>query len=243
MKAFIKFFPIFLISLFLAGCLRSYWPAVSMSKAPGVILDTDYGPDKSTLYLGLDYCKAHHNYDYESNHIVRVQLSEVITRKYTNFNGGIFAYSGMYKVSGVNQKYDGWKTFFGAGPQCSFNVNFNIDGFRAGLGFYAASYLELGEYKNFRVNSAEEGVTDSHTNLLNVLFSLYPIFSYEITSDKIVTLQCNLGLPGAISPILSYNNSGDYYWLSLMPYQSENEKGFSFALGAAFNFEKVKGLF
>lgn len=234
-----------LISLFIAvwfsGCLRTYYPAIYGSRSPAMI--TKQGtPGTFDKYIAADVTNAVAFYDDEKNLLLRGHYLLVNTGDHYSLNYGLFGYTGFYEVSGVKsfdgkKSYDGLKNYVGLGPELNSCVNFKVDRFRAGIGAYVALCGEFGEYHHFRKASSKDHITESHTNLLNFLLSVYPVIGYDISENTNISAQMNVGVPGLVSPIIVLNNKNASYWISWTQndYRSDIYKYGSFSIGTMIN--------
>lgn len=241
MKSKIIIIILFSVLLIFTGCLRTYYPTGYQTGAAPIIFEND-NDDKSTQYAGGDITASKGNYENESFELIRLNYLNVYTTKHFNTNSEIFGFGGMYNVSGLGNKYDGNKSTFGVGTDIKFNGNIKINKFKMGLGLNFGLGIEFGEYYNFRKRAINAGnISDESGALIFFMLSAFPVFSYEFTNSQIISAQVNVGLPGLLSPNITFNNDGYVFWASWLP-DSENGDNFygqRIVLGFAVNINHL----
>jgi hypothetical protein len=219
-------------TLFLNGCLRTYYPLVYGTNASPMVFEnpSSYGILKNDV--GVDFTTSEGFYGGENLTYLQGAVNYVQTQKYTNFNSKFFGYIGKYRVNDVySYSYDGnneihtvnnWngsKIGFGFGGEGKFAVNFKFGAFKLGLGTTVGVGTEFGEYYNFRKNAKAEGAISSSSDDTRYLFyaNIFNFLVYEYSEETNISLQTNIGFPGFISPSISLNNNNNFYWISIIP--------------------------
>lgn len=232
-------------SIILNGCLRTYYPAIYYSSAPVMVSETNNNPELYSNYLGLDYTIGQAGYENENIQMMKLNFLMANTQDHTNFNIEGFGYTGGYRVSGLDGKfdanYDGDKTFVGFGADLKFSVNFKINRVKLGLGINPGLGVEFGEYYQFRKNAGSAQVIDDENSLLFFMFSFTPIISYEFTESSILSVQANAGIPGVFSPSIVFNHNRFTYWLCWLPDKriSENYYGARLTFGVMIGLQDL----
>lgn len=241
-KNIVKLLSSFLSILFFNGCLRTYYPAVYHSSAPVMISETHNNLETSSNYLGLDYTIADGSYEGEDVQMMKLNFLNVNTQDNTNFNLEGFGYIGRYKVSGLDSKYDGDKTFFGLGTDLKFNLNFKFDEFKLGTCINLGLGMEFGEYYEFRKNAGNANIIDDENSLVFIMFSATPVLSYEFSESTILSAQINIGMPGGLSPSIVLNQNRFSYWISWLPDNDlfDNNYGVRLTLGVMIGLQDLK---
>lgn len=238
-----KFIIVILFAFLLSinGCLRTYYPTGYQTGAPPIIFENDHD-DKSTQYFGSDITASKGSYDNESFELIRLNYLVAHTTKHFNTNSEIFGFGGLYNVSGLGKEYNGNKSTFGLGADFKFNGNFKINKFKMGLGLNFGLGIELGEYYNFRKYAVKNGdISDESNGIIFFMLNVFPVFSYEFTDSKIISAQVNIGLPGMLSPNITYNSNGYVFWVSWLPLRENPDDfyGQRIVLGFAVNINHL----
>ena len=195
------------------GCLRTYYPAVYQTSPQPLVYEDQ---DSTSHFVNAAVTVADGKYENESAYLLSGSYTTVITRDYTNFNSRFYGYTGWYNVSGINTKFDGTKSVFGLGGEINGSLNFKIGNFKLGIGASAGVAGELGGYYNFVKDAAGENLIKDDRKIVFITFSAYPVLAMQISDNSILSLQMSVGIPGFISPLLTYNNNGMVYWLSFL---------------------------
>lgn len=232
----IKILVVFLIlaSFAITGCLRTYYPAIRESSAPPMIYETADNSEQKNKFISADILFSKGIHKNETLNMVKGAYIITYTENHFNFNARGFGYTGFYKVSGVNEFYDGEKNFMGIGTDFILSGNFKFNKLKFGAGVNLGLGIEFGEYYNFRKDAAGSGLIEKNNELLFGLFSVFPVISYEFSDTSILTAQFNVGIPGIASPIISWHNDGYVYWLSLIPDKDINKNLYGQRITAGF---------
>ncbi len=240
MKTKIYIVIIALQAILFSGCLRTYYPVIHLTNASPMIQERGQKVNLNSGFMGADVTISKGLHENEYYNLLKVSYLNAKTSDYVNFNYQGFGYSGFYRVAGLSPGYDGNKNVIGLGTDFKFGANLKIKKFKAGLGLNAGVGIEFGEYYDFRINAASDGLIESNSSLVYGIFSVFPYFSYDISETAVLSTQINLGLPGLFSPSIVLNNDGYIYWLSWVPGSKFKENFFEQRLnmGILINLEK-----
>ncbi|MEO8398564.1 MAG: hypothetical protein ABI550_01985 [Ignavibacteriaceae bacterium] len=222
METKILIFFIIFLSLIFNGCLRTYYPSIYQTSASPTVFNNENSSDRANKYLSADVTLSKGSYENENLQIMKLSYLIVDTRDYFNFNFEGFGYTGLYRVSGINEQYDGVKNLIGFGGDMKFSGNFKIGKFKMGLGTNLGVGLEFGEYYDFRISAGNSNLISDENSLGFLIFSFFPVLCYDISDRTNISAQMNLGLPGFVSPSITLNNEGNVYWLSWLPDNDNN---------------------
>ncbi|MGB9665222.1 MAG: hypothetical protein ACPL25_09955 [Ignavibacteria bacterium] len=197
-------------------------------------------------FSGLDYAFIKGDYEGEKIEVIRFSYNAGSTKKHTISNLHFSVYGGRYLVSGLSPytgenftevNYDGYKWAFGASASLKAGANFNFNDFRIGVGVEPNVNFEFGDYYSFRVNASKKGIIENGDGLITIFFNVFPYFSYYFDNDELIAFQCNLGLPGFISPILSYQSGNGIFWVEYIPPSKRID------IGYMLDFNSIKAQF
>jgi len=237
-----KFLPysIFILSFLFSGCLRTYYPAIYQSSAVPMVHETNNNFNEASKYFSADGTFSQGSYENELVRLLRVSYIYVNTKNFSNFNLRPFAYTGLYRVSGL-ENYDGEKSVFGLGANLGTNINFKISDFKMGIGLDLGFFSEFGGYYNFRSSATEENKIDGETAIIFLSFSVFPVIAIELDETTVLSTQLNIGIPGLLSPSIVLNSDGYAYWLSWIPDMEErnNDWGQRFCIGFMLDINKL----
>ena len=245
MKHLISVLIFFSIAILQSGCLRTYYPAVYYSSAPVMVSETNNNPEIYSNYLGLDYTIGQAGYENENIQMMKLNFLIANTQDHTNFNLEGFGYTGGYRVSGLDGKfdanYDGDKTFIGLGTDLKFNVNFKFNKVKLGIGLNLGMGIEFGEYYEFRKNAGNQHIIDDENSLIFLMFSGSPMISYEFSESTILSAQVNAGIPGVLSPSIILNHNRFTYWITWLPDKniSDNYYGTRITFGVMIGLQDL----
>jgi hypothetical protein len=244
MKKIYIFFISFLIYFLFAGngCnKRVYDSLISYNSPTPIIYETIKDSIRLNKFVGADLRYSSGNYHQEDLAMLRFTYNYVTSRKNTFSNTSLISYVGYYKIDGLAPKkensftdinFNGRKWGGGLLGNIKVGVNFNFTNFKLGSGidFYAG--VETGEFLDFRETAKAMGVIDSNRGWASANFNLFLFGAYKFKNLSILNLQLNLGSPGGISPILSYQNKENIYWISYSGIGGN--VGFMTSLGSIF---------
>lgn len=228
-----------------AGCeVLSYEPAYRYCPSTPLILQTTAMPAHAD-YLSAEIGNPPPQHELEKTFFARLRYTAVVTRRYTNLNYGAFAFGGTYQVNEPSLgSLNGNKSFGGGGLEAGACLNIPIGRFKIGAGFNLALVGEFGSFTSFRETASSRGLIDAPAlNKLELLPAVFPLFAYEFDDASLLSLQANLGLPGWLTPSLSYL-SGDYvYILSYFPtgatYTNQIYSAGTITFGLRVNTKKI----
>jgi len=203
------------LSQMLTGCLRSYAPLYYQASATPVIFEPEQSGRKQEKYVRADLLFADGEHKNESLQMLRLSYFAVNTTDYFNINGRLFGYYGNYNVSGMGEA-DGSKNAYGIGGEISAKVNLKVQRFKFGVGASLGAASEFGAYYTFRKNGNQRDEIYSPKDWAFLTLSLFPMIAYEFPGQDVLSFQVNLGMPGALSPIVAWNRRGAVYWLSYL---------------------------
>ncbi len=218
-------FPIILI-IFQAGCKRVYYKIIRLESSSPLIYEVKVDTNKINAFGGIDYAYIEGYYEGEKVDVIRLSYTSSITQKHTITNYHLSIYSGRYFVSGLSPRYgynftdidfNGYKWAFGANASFKAGANFNFSEFRLGLGIEPNINLEFGDYYNFRKDASNTGVIENADGVFNFFVNIFPYLSYYFDDSKLMNFQLNLGYPGGISPVLSYQFGSNIFWVGYIP--------------------------
>jgi hypothetical protein len=229
MKKFL-FLQILILSLILFSvydCKRAYNQLIYYDSPNPTLFEVKTNKDISNKFFGIDVMKSSGKntmgYENESISIIRLNYQKLKTNKHSFSNFNLEVYSGEYNVSGLDgvftqqTGYDGQKLGFGVRVSSAGGLNFNWSNFRLGLGLESSINLDFGEYLNFRINAADNGIIDNGGGLLKIYLNLFPYISIPLKELTLLNLQLNMGLPGLVSPIISTQVENYVFWMSYIP--------------------------
>ncbi len=93
-------------------------------------------------------------------------------------------------------------------------LNFRFSNFKLGSGIDFLSGFETGEFLDFRNSAKEKGIIYSDIDWASANFSVFLFGAYHLNNNSILKIQLNVGLPGILSPIMSYQIEEKVFWIS-----------------------------
>ena len=216
------------LSQFLMGCIRTYYPAIYQTSSYPMIYNQADSTRKIVKYLSADLTISNGNYHGESIQLFKCNYVMANTNDYYNNNLRVFGYAGNYRVQGLDE-YNGNKTAFGLGGEFSTSMNVKIYSLKIGIGINAGIACEIGCYYNFR-----KKIGNSESKLVFGTFSAFPVISYNLSKSSVLSAQTNIGVPGLLSPTIVLNNNNYIYWLSWVSNYQDRESIFGNRLVLGF---------
>ncbi len=208
------------------GCnKRVYDSLINYNSPTPIIYESLHDSVKLNKFIGADLRYSKGNYDKEDLALLRLNYSYVSTKENSFSNTSIIAFGGYYKVNGLGPKqganytdidYDGRKWGTGLLGNIKLGLNFKFDDFKLGSGIDFLAGLETGEFLDFRNSAKSQGVIDSDRGWASTNLNIFLFSSYRFQNSSIFNLQLNVGYPGGISPILSYQHRDNIYWISFL---------------------------
>ena len=236
-------------SMLHTGCLRTYYPAVYQSSAPPMVYDHCDTLGSEASYAAADFTTSEGDHNGESAYIARLSYLKAVTREHTNFNIRYWGYGGTYTVSGLEwadeyynagrAQWNGTKWAFGLGADAAFSLNLRFDDVKIGVGSSFGACYEAGSYADFRKETESRGITDSHTGGFIVLVSLFQTTSIRINETTSIGAQLSVGIPGGISPAVSYHSGNTIVWISLLPEFRDRNPLHRFTIGIMMNMNAL----
>lgn len=208
------------------GCKRAYYKIMRIESATPLIYEVKVDTNKINSFGGIDYASIEGYYEGEKVDVIRFSYTSTTTKKHTISNLHFSIYSGRYLVSGLNPRsgdnytdlnFDGYKWAVGANASFKTGANFNFSDFRLGIGIEPNLDLEFGDYYLFRMDAENKGVIENSDGLINFFVNVFPYFSYYFDDSKLMSFQFNIGYPGGISPVLSYQSGSNIFWVGYIP--------------------------
>lgn len=201
------------------GCgKRTYYQLISYDSTLPLIYEVKRDTTTVNSFAGIDFMNYDGHNDGERINILRLSYQNSTTKKFSVTNLGFQLIAGNYKVNGIDKKYtldsvyDGNKFGIGGRVNLSGGLNFNIKGFRMGLGIEPSLSFDFGNFYSFRIDAAKKGVINSDGGFINLYLNLFPYLSIPIGNGKLINLQTNIGMPGFFSPILSLQMDDYIFW-------------------------------
>lgn len=229
-----------LASFAIAGCLRTYYPVIHQTNASPFVFANEQKVNSQSGFLGADLTFSKGLHEDEFFNLFKVSYLNAHTSDYVNFNYQGFGYTGFYRVAGLSPNYDGNQSVIGIGTDYKLGTNFKWNKFKAGIGLNAGIGIEFGEYHDFRVNAARDGLIESNSSLVYGFFSIFPYLSYSINETMVLSTQVNVGIPGLFSPSIVMNSSGYIYWISWIPTKNLMNNFYDQRLNIGFMIELDK---
>lgn len=232
--------------IFGSGCKRAYYNLMKLDSATPLVYEVEIDTSNIKTFGGIDYGYIRGQFEGEKVDIFRVYYTSTSTKKHSIFNLQLSAYAGRYLVSGLGPysggnftaiNYDGYKWAYGATASFKSGINFNFSDFRLGIGLEPMFILEFGDYYSFRIDAAEQGVISNEDGFANLLVNVFPYLSYYFDKNKLIAFQISLGLPGGISPVLSYQSGSNIFWIGYIP------TTIRFNVGYMKDFNSIKSQF
>jgi hypothetical protein len=196
-------------------------------------------------YLSAEIGNPPPQHELEKTFFARLRYTVVVTSRHTNLNYGAFAFGGRYQVNEPSLgNLNGNKDFGGGGIEGGACLNIPIGRFKIGTGFNLALVGEFGSFTSFRASASSLGLIDAPAlRKLELLPSVFPVFSYEFDNASLLSFQANLGLPGWLTPSLSYVSGNFVYILSYLPtaatYSNQVYNAGAITLGLRVNTKKI----
>lgn len=240
---------IILLSVLHTGCLRTYYPAIYQSSAPPLVYDHCDSLGSESSFAAADFTASEGDHGGESAYLVRLTWLKAVTREHTNFNLRYWGYGGTYTVAGLEwadeyynsgrAHWNGTKWAFGLGADAAFSLNFRIDDVKIGVGSAFGACYEAGSYADFRKETESRGITDSHTGGFIVLVSLFQTTNIRLSETSSISAQISVGIPGGITPALSFHSGNTIIWAALLPDFRDSKAAHRFSLGVILNMNSL----
>ncbi len=201
------------------GCgKRTYYQLITYDSTLPLIYEVKRDTTAVNSFAGIDFMNYDGHYDGERINILRLSYQNSTTKKYSVTNLSFQLITGNYQVNGIDKMYtfdsvyDGNKFGIGGRVSLSGGINFNINEFRLGLGIEPSLSFDFGNFYSFRIDAAKKGIIDNDDGFINLYLNLFPYLSIPIGNGKLINLQMNIGMPGFISPILSFQMDDYIFW-------------------------------
>ncbi|MFN4111028.1 MAG: hypothetical protein ACK4G1_02040 [Ignavibacteria bacterium] len=215
-------FPLILISTFFFmgnGCgKRTYYQLIAYDSPTPIIFEVKMDSVRTNAFAGIDYMHMNGYHENEKINIVRLNYQTTNTGKFNLSNFSLQAFYGTYFVKGIDGQYtsdsvyDGIKSGYGARVSYTGGLNFNIKGFRLGIGVEPSVNFDFGEYYHFRTNADRKGVIESNADFIKLNLNIIPYVSIPVSGNSLINMQMNVGIPGFISPIISLQVDNQIFW-------------------------------
>ena len=204
------------------GCLPKYYSGIHGSHVPPLISAPTKDAEKHS-FMSVDINNGMTWEENENNVLFKGRYLHVWSTNKMDANIGFLAHGGRYEVSKV-QQYKGNYGYYGFGVELDVCRYWSASAFDSGLGFHIQGVFELGEYYTFRKDSENEGLIENMNGIFNPMLSFFPLIRYNISDATNICFQCAVGLPGLISPSLSFQNGPFVYWASWNPATSGSQE-------------------
>lgn len=224
MKNILAIHFVVLLSISFTGCLRSYYPVAYQSSAPPNAVQILKDSDVYSDFINASTTIGKGEYFQEKFNLFKVSYLTAKTGDHFNFNLGFFGQGGSYNVVGLNEQYDGKKSFYGLGTEISTLINLKFSDFKIGLGGNIGLGIEAGEYYDFRKSATKNDIIDGQDNFVVGMLNVFPYLSYQISESTILSTQLNVGLPNGFSPIFQINNELVSFWVNWTPRKFYTDK-------------------
>lgn len=206
------------------GCnKRVYDTLINYNSPTPIIFETVSDSNRVNKFLGADFRYSKGSYAHEDLAQLRLTFNYVTTKEHAFSNTSIIGYGGFYTVDGLGAKqganftdisFDGRKWGGGLLGNIKVGVNFKFTDFKLGAGIDFLAGVETGEFLDFRNTAKKLGVIDSDRDWASANFSLFSFCSFQLEQSSLLNIQINVGKPGFISPIISYQQKEKVFWMS-----------------------------
>lgn len=244
MKKFFIYLTIF-TSFILSGtgCKRTYYDLITYDIPNPIVNEVIVDTQNIKKFVGTDISIMNGEYSGERIFILRTNYTQTVTKNHGFINLGGTIYGGFYKVDGLGpyqednytaNDYNGQKIGFGITGNLKMGVNLKISNFKLGLGADVYGGLEEGQFLSFRKDAKSKGIIEAFDDPITGMINLFLFSSYYFSPSSLVNFQINLGTPGFISPILTYQQRDNVYYLSYMSQIERINIGFMTSLTKIF---------
>lgn len=243
-----KKLKLFILSIFvyfifaINGCNKRVYDALINYNSPTpIVFETITDSNKVNKFLGADIRYSKGSYADENLALLRLTFNYVTTKDHAFSNTSVIGYGGFYTVNGLGAKqgynftdinFDGRKWGAGLLGNIKVGINFKFTNFKLGSGIDFLAGAETGEFLDFRNSAHKLGVIESNNGWASASLSLFFFGSYKFENSSFLNLQINLGKPGFISPIISYQQKEKVFWMSYLI--DRGNLGFMTSLGSIF---------
>jgi hypothetical protein len=208
------------------GCNKRVYDALINYNSPTpIIFETVSDSNRVNKFLGADFRYSQGAYANENLALLRLTFNYVSTKDHAFSNTSIIGYGGYYNVDGLGAKeganftdvnFNGRKWGGGLIGNIKVGLNFKFTDFKLGSGIDFSAGAETGEFLDFRSSAEELGVIESNRGWASANFNLFLFGAFKLQNSSILNLQLNIGLPGGVSPILSYQRNETILWFSYL---------------------------
>ncbi len=202
------------------GCgKRTYYQLITYDSPTPLVYEVIKDTTRLSSFVGIDAMQYNGYYEDEKIQIVRLNYQYSNTKKFSVENTCFQIIAGNYKVYGIDGNYildsiyDGNKFGFGGRVSISGGLNFNIKGFRIGLGIEPSLNFDFGNFYSFRKNAGHLGVINSSADFIKLALNVFPYLSIPLGESSILNFQTNIGYPGFISPLLNFQFDDYILWI------------------------------
>ncbi len=206
------------------GCnKRVYDSLINYNSPTPIIFETVSDSSRNNKFLGADFRYSKGNYAHEDLAQLRLAFNYVTTKENAFSNTSIIGYGGFYNIDGLEAKqganftdinFNGRKWGGGLLGNIKVGLNFKFTGFKLGAGIDFLAGVETGEFLDFRNSAQKLGVIESERGWASANFSLFSFCSFQLEQSSLLNIQINVGKPGLISPIISYQQKEKVFWVS-----------------------------
>lgn len=217
MKNIVAICILVIASILFSGCLRTYYPVSSLNSAPPIATKLDYSDDQNSDFISASTTFGNAEYEKEKFKLLKFSYIIANTGDHYIFNLEGFGQVGSYNVVGLNENFDGEKSFYGFGASASALINFKFENVKLGVGTNLGFGFELGEFYNFRKQAQKENIISDSDNYVFPMVSAFPYISYQFNESTSISSQINIGTPGFINPIIQLNKEYFSLWINWVP--------------------------
>lgn len=241
----LNFILISVIAYFLFGgngCNKRVYDSLSNYNSPTPILFEQISrSDTINKFIGFDFRYSLGSYDKEDLALLRLNFSHVTTKTHAFSTTSIIGYGGFYNVDGLTPKqghnftdvnFNGRKWGGGLLGNVKVGLNFKFSNFKVGSGIDFIAGVETGEFLDFRESAQQKGVIESNSGWASANLSMFLFTSYQFQNSSKMNFQINVGQPGMLSPIISYQREEKVLWISYSG--NRGNLGFMTSLGSIF---------
>lgn len=224
------------------GCSKRVYDTLSNYNSPTPILFEQISrTDTINKFIGGDFLYSKGSYDNEDLALLRLNFSRVTTKNHAFLTTSIIGYGGFYNVDGLSPKqvdnftdvnFNGRKWGGGLLGNVKVGMNFKFSNFKVGSGIDFIAGVETGEFLDFRESAQKLGVIKSNNGWASANLSLFLFTSYQFQNSSKLNFQINVGQPGILSPIISYQREEKVLWISYLG--DRVNLGFMTSLGSIF---------
>jgi len=206
------------IILLFCSCLPCYYPGITGAHAPGIVSlpPAECNMPVKAIYLSLDGGTVMPFNSGERNTPFRGRFFTVRSGKRHTVNYGFFAYGGSYTVENV-ARYKGKYSYYGPGFEFSGEIHQPAGRVDVGIGTYWSGVFEFGDFRTFRKRSEHDHLAENNTSSAGINISVFPLIRWRATDQASINIQCALGLPGLISPVIALQHRDMFFWTCWLP--------------------------